>query len=155
MSRAPGRPGRRESRRRDVSRSRVHLACHGARYDPPVVDVITFNLSNHAEVWMATGKSFSNDQKGPEMSTNRLEIGFTLSTLAKTCCVVSLHETDVTLFFFRRVVGVLHFSVSRHGHSYLPRTISWPPRYLTTGMSIAALPFSKALRALAAPKEFN
>ena len=89
------------------------------------------------------------------MSTNRLETGFTLSTLAETCCVVSLHETDVILFFFRRVVSVLHFSVGLVGHSYLPRTISWPPRYLTTGMSIATLPFSKALRALAAPKEFD
>jgi len=89
------------------------------------------------------------------MSTNRLEMSFTLSTIAKTCCVVSLHESDVTLFFFRRVVGVLQFSVGRLGHSHLPRTISWPPRYLKTGMSIATLPFTKALRALAAPKEFD
>ena len=140
MSRAPGRPGRRENHRRDVSQSRVHLACQGARYDPPVVDVTTSNLVIHTEVWMATGKSLSSDQKGPEMSTNRLETSFTLSTIAKTCCVISLHESDVTLFFFRRVVGVLPFSVGRHGHSYLPRTISWPPRYLTIGMSIAALP---------------
>ena len=130
MSRAPGRPGRRENHRRDVSQSRVHLACQGARYDPPVIDVTTSNLSNHAEVWMATGKSFSSNQKGLEMSTNRLETSLTLSTLVKTCCVDSLHESDVTLFSFRRLVGVLQFSVGRLGHSYLPNAISWPPRIL-------------------------
>ncbi len=87
------------------------------------------------------------------MSTNRLETSFTLSTIAN--CVVSLHVSDVTLFSCRRVVGVLQFSVGRLGHSHLPGTISWPPRYLKTGTSIATLPFAKALRALAAPKEFD
>ncbi len=52
-----GRPGLRKSRRRDVSLSRDNLAC------PPVIDVTTFNLSNHAEVWMATGKRFQVNKK--------------------------------------------------------------------------------------------
>ena len=40
-SQPSGRPDLRESRRRDVSLSRVHLACHGASDDPPVIDVTT------------------------------------------------------------------------------------------------------------------